>query len=146
MEETIVAPATPAGRGGISIIRVSGKYTSEVIKLLTGKDLPQPRVASLRKINNINNSGLIDEGNAVRPFANAADPKNFPYGAGFGPCGCNRIAYDTNAILEYPFDRVTTGEIPDETHLAEKPDYYKSEEWKSYNNGKRLEYLKKRKG
>ena len=95
---------------------------------------------------NNNNTGLIDEGNAVRPFANAADPKNFPYGAGFGPCGWNRIAYDTNAILEYPFDRVTTGEIPDETHLAEKPDYYKSEEWKSYNNGKRLEYLKKRKG
>ena len=34
-----------------------------------------------------NNTGLIDEGNAIRPFANAADPKNFPYGAGFGPCG-----------------------------------------------------------
>ena len=93
-----------------------------------------------------NNTGLIDEGNAIRPFANAADPKNFPYGVGFGPCGWNRIAYDTNATLQHSFDRVTTGEFPDETHLAEKPDYYKSEEWKSYNNGKRLEYLRKRNG
>jgi hypothetical protein len=90
---------------------------------------------------NNSNIGLTDEGNAIRPFAGASDPKNFPYGVGFGPNGWNRIAYDTNAILEYPFDRVTTGEFPDETHLAEKPDYYKSKEWKSYNSGNRLEYL-----
>ena len=59
---TIFALSSGPGVAGVAIIRVSGKYTSEVIKLLTGKDLPQPRVASLRKINNINNSGLIDEG------------------------------------------------------------------------------------
>jgi len=88
-------------------------------------------------------SGYTKDGNAVRPFAGAADPKNFPYGAGFGPNGWNRIAYDTNAILDSPFPRVTTGEYPDKTHLAEKPDYYYTEEWLSYNNGKRLEYLKK---
>ena len=59
---TIYALSSGPGVAGVAIIRVSGKYTSEVIKLLTGKDLPQPRVATLRKINNINNSGLIDEG------------------------------------------------------------------------------------
>ena len=59
---TIFALSSGPGVAGVAIIRVSGKYTSEVIKLLTGKDLPQPRVATLRKINNINNSGLIDEG------------------------------------------------------------------------------------
>ena len=41
--------------------RVSGKDTSKVIKLLTGEDLPKPRVATLTKFNNINTSELIDE-------------------------------------------------------------------------------------
>ena len=34
----------------------------EVIKILTGKPIPKPRVATLRKINKINTSELIDEG------------------------------------------------------------------------------------
>ena len=34
----------------------------KVIKLLTNKDVPRPREATLRKINNINTSELIDEG------------------------------------------------------------------------------------
>ena len=59
---TIFALSSGPGVAGVAVIRVSGKYTNEVIKTLTGKDLPQPRVATLRKINNINNSGLIDEG------------------------------------------------------------------------------------
>ena len=33
-----------------------------VIKLITNSDLPSPRKARLLKINNINNSRLIDEG------------------------------------------------------------------------------------
>ena len=36
--------------------------TSKAIELLTGKNLPKPRVATLRKINKINTSELIDEG------------------------------------------------------------------------------------
>ena len=44
------------------MIRVSGQETSKVIELITGKDLPRPRVATLRKINEINTSKLIDEG------------------------------------------------------------------------------------
>ena len=40
---TIFALSSGPGVAGVAIIRVSGKYTSEVIKLLTGKDLPQPR-------------------------------------------------------------------------------------------------------
>jgi len=59
---TIFALSSGPGVAGVAVIRISGKYTSEVIKKLTGKDLPQPRLATLRKINNINNSGLIDEG------------------------------------------------------------------------------------
>jgi len=41
VEETIVAPATPAGRGGVSIIRVSGKEARVVGLSLCG-ELPEP--------------------------------------------------------------------------------------------------------
>ncbi len=59
---TIYALSSGPGVAGVSVIRVSGKNTSKVIKLLTGRDLPVPRVATLRKVNNINNNELIDEG------------------------------------------------------------------------------------
>ena len=36
--------------------------TAKIINLITGKDPPKPRVATLRKINKINTSELIDEG------------------------------------------------------------------------------------
>ena len=59
---TIYALSSGVGISGIAIIRISGSETSNVIKLLTNKNLPQPRVATLRKINKINTSELIDEG------------------------------------------------------------------------------------
>ena len=59
---TIYALSTGPGVSGVAIVRVSGPEASEVIKLLTGKELPKPRMATLRKINNINTSELIDEG------------------------------------------------------------------------------------
>ena len=59
---TIYALSTGPGISGVSIIRVSGPDTKNVIKTLTGKEVPTPRKATLRKINNINTSELIDEG------------------------------------------------------------------------------------
>ena len=59
---TIYALSSGPGISGISVIRISGSDTSNVIKLLTGKNLPKPRVATVRKINKINSSELIDEG------------------------------------------------------------------------------------
>ena len=59
---TIYALASGSGISGVAVIRVSGDNVKRVIKLLTGKELPSPRVATLRKINNINTSELIDEG------------------------------------------------------------------------------------
>ncbi len=59
---TIYALSSGPGVSGVAIIRISGPETSEVIKLLTTRDLPKPRMATLRKINNINTSELIDEG------------------------------------------------------------------------------------
>ena len=59
---TIYALSSGPGISGIAIIRISGTNTSSIIRILTGKDLPKPRVATLRKINKINTSELIDEG------------------------------------------------------------------------------------
>ncbi len=59
---TIYALSSGPGLAGVAIIRISGSETSLVIKSLTKKEMPKPRMASLRKINNINNSELIDEG------------------------------------------------------------------------------------
>ena len=59
---TIYALSTGPGISGVAIIRISGPEASNVIKSITGKEIPKPRVATLRKINNINTSELIDEG------------------------------------------------------------------------------------
>ncbi len=59
---TIYALSSGPGISGIAVIRVSGKDTSEVIKQITGEDLPSPRVATLKKFNKIDTNELIDEG------------------------------------------------------------------------------------
>jgi len=59
---TIFALSSGPGLAGIAVIRISGTKTSDIIKLLTNEILPEPRMAVLRKINNINTSELIDEG------------------------------------------------------------------------------------
>ena len=58
---TIYALSSGPGLSGVAVIRISGKETSSILKLLTKKDLPSPRVATLSKIINSNNSELIDE-------------------------------------------------------------------------------------
>ncbi len=59
---TIYALSSGPGVSGIAVIRISGVNTSKIIELMTGKRPPEPRVATLRKINKINTSELIDEG------------------------------------------------------------------------------------
>jgi tRNA modification GTPase len=59
---TIFALSSGPGTSGVAIIRISGDETKNIIKNLTKKDLPLPRLATLRKINKINTSELIDEG------------------------------------------------------------------------------------
>ena len=59
---TIFALSSGPGVSGVAVIRVSGKKTSEVIKRLTGSNLPRPRVATLKKFNKNGNKKLIDEG------------------------------------------------------------------------------------
>ena len=59
---TIYALSSGPGISGIAVIRISGSETSNVVKLITGEDPPEPRVSTLKKFNKINTSELIDEG------------------------------------------------------------------------------------
>ena len=59
---TIYALSSGPGISGVAVIRISGKETSTILKLVTKKDLPKPRVATIKKIIDPNNMELIDEG------------------------------------------------------------------------------------
>lgn len=48
--DTIVAIATPPGRGGIGVVRVSGSGAREIVEQVLGAPLGAVRVATLRKI------------------------------------------------------------------------------------------------
>ncbi len=59
---TIYALSSGAGVSGVAVIRISGIGTKEIIESLIKDELPPPRLATLKKINKINTSELIDEG------------------------------------------------------------------------------------
>ena len=59
---TIYALSTGSGVSGIAVIRVSGQNTTDVIKKITGNELPTPRMAIYSKFNKIGTKELIDEG------------------------------------------------------------------------------------
>ena len=59
---TIYALSSGPGISGVAVIRVSGEKTKEVIKKITGRKLPKPRMACLNKIIEIKTKELIDEG------------------------------------------------------------------------------------
>lgn len=60
---TIVALATPLGRSGIAVIRLSGDDALNITKKLVGDEsfAPAPRFAALKKIYDISTKELIDE-------------------------------------------------------------------------------------
>lgn len=58
--DTIAALATPAGRGGIGVIRISGPGAARLAEAVAG-DLPAPRRAALRRFRDADGS-TIDEG------------------------------------------------------------------------------------
>ena len=58
---TIFALSSGPGISGVAVIRISGSKTKDVIKKITTRSLPEPRVATLRKVmsNLINGAGLV---------------------------------------------------------------------------------------
>ena len=63
LRDTIAAVATPPGRGGIGIVRISGSAVPQIAKRVVG-NLPAPRLAAKARFQDANGDG-IDEGVAL---------------------------------------------------------------------------------
>jgi tRNA modification GTPase len=63
MQDTIVALATPLGRSGIGVIRLSGAASLEIIRRLVREVdfAPKPRFAHLKKIFDLDSGEVLDE-------------------------------------------------------------------------------------
>ncbi|MDO6459255.1 tRNA uridine-5-carboxymethylaminomethyl(34) synthesis GTPase MnmE [Granulosicoccaceae sp. 1_MG-2023] len=61
--DTIAAIATPPGRGGVGIVRISGARSQEIARAITG-DLPRPRYAHFCPFLD-GQGGVLDEGLAL---------------------------------------------------------------------------------
>jgi tRNA modification GTPase len=59
--DTIYAPATAAGRAAVAVLRVSGPRADAALAALTGRPLPPPRVATLRKLTDPVRGEPLDE-------------------------------------------------------------------------------------
>ena len=59
---TIYALSSGIGTSGIAVVRISGPDAKLVIEKLTSGRFPLPRMATLKKVNNINKTSMIDEG------------------------------------------------------------------------------------
>ncbi len=61
--DTIIAQATPPGRGGVGILRISGRHAREVAQAVLGK-LPKPRYADYLPFLDVDDS-VLDQGIAL---------------------------------------------------------------------------------
>ncbi|MBH00569.1 MAG: tRNA uridine-5-carboxymethylaminomethyl(34) synthesis GTPase MnmE [Candidatus Pelagibacter sp.] len=59
---TIFALSTGPGISGLAVIRISGSGCKTILQKMVSGKMPKPRIATLRRINKINTSQLIDEG------------------------------------------------------------------------------------
>ena len=50
LRDTIFALATPPGRSGVAVVRISGADARAALAALTARALPKPRVATLRRL------------------------------------------------------------------------------------------------
>lgn len=63
--DTIFAPATPAGRGGVAVLRISGPGAGPALQALTGRPLPAPRLATLTELRDSADDAPLDRGLAL---------------------------------------------------------------------------------
>jgi len=63
--DTIFAPATPAGRGGVAVLRISGPGAGPALQALTGRPLPAPRLATLTELRDPADGAPLDRGLAL---------------------------------------------------------------------------------
>jgi tRNA modification GTPase len=58
---TIFALATPPGKGGVAVLRLSGSDASAALQALTGASLPTPRRATLHRLRDPQSGDTIDQ-------------------------------------------------------------------------------------
>jgi tRNA modification GTPase len=63
--DTIFAPATPAGRGGVAVLRISGPGAGPALQALSGRPLPAPRLATLAELRDPADGAPLDRGLAL---------------------------------------------------------------------------------
>lgn len=63
--DTIFAPATPAGRGGVAVLRISGPGAGAALQALSGRPLPAPRLAALALLRDPVDGAPLDRGLAL---------------------------------------------------------------------------------
>ncbi len=124
LADTIVAPATPPGTGGIGIVRVSGEMTEAIARKLLGS-LPEPRTAAYRAFRGTDGH-RIDTGLALY----------FPAPASFtgesvlelhGHGGPLVISLLVDAIVSYGARRAEPGEFSKRAFLNDKLDLVQAE-------------------
>ncbi len=59
--ETIFAPATARGRGGVAVIRISGDRASQALEALSGKPAGAARLAQLRELTDSSSGEVLDQ-------------------------------------------------------------------------------------
>lgn len=122
--DTIVAPATPAGTGGVAVVRLSGPAVEDIAEVMLG-GLPEPRHAELHQFRN-SDGEVIDVGIALY----------FPGPASFtgesvlelhGHGGPMVVAGLVTAALELGARRAESGEFAKRAFLNGKVDLTQAE-------------------
>jgi tRNA modification GTPase len=122
--DTIVAAATPPGRGGIGVVRVSGDQTERIARAVLGS-LPEPRTAAYRTFRDAAGNAL-DTGIAIY----------FPAPASFtgesvlelqGHGGPVLVAIIVDAILAMGARQAAPGEFSQRAFLNDKLDLVQAE-------------------
>ena len=122
--DTIVAAATPPGKGGIGIVRISGDDTKKLAAAMLG-DLPQPRLATNAKIHDKNGAEL-DSGIALY-FPGTASYTGEPVLEFHGHGGPVVVSSIIDAAVELGARRAEPGEFSKRAFLNGKLDLVQAE-------------------
>ena len=123
-DDTIVAPATPPGTGGVAVVRISGPETERIAELLLGR-LPRPRTATVSGFRN-SAGAIVDTGLALY----------FPGPASFtgesvlelqGHGGPLVVSMLVDAVVAHGARHATPGEFSKRAFLNDKLDLVQAE-------------------
>jgi tRNA modification GTPase len=123
MNDTIYALATASGKSGVAIFRLSGPHAGEVLRSLTGTDLPAPRMAVKRRLfaqeNPLTPTPLPASGARGSGTSSAEAPS--PRDSGERAGGEGRIPLDDALVLYFKGPQSFTGEDVVELHIHGGP-------------------------